>query len=118
MSQAQTPPVTMAEYQALVRRVENLEKILSQQAPGLTLIESEKSAPALEKATDIRAYTRELQAKYARYPSFTNALRAERRAELEREEKLRSRHVRNNGVSAKRKRTRPGRKLTRTGSKK
>ncbi len=88
MPQAETIQVPLAEYQDLVKRVERLELIVSEQLP-----QPPTANPA--PATDVSAIIKELQDEYSRYPSFSQALLAERAAELEREEaQLRSRHVR------------------------
>ncbi len=98
MSDQQTAQVSMADYQALVKRVEELDRIVhGQRAPMET---APKSSVA-----DIRAFIEELQSKYAQYPSFTETLRAERRHEFEREEtRLRTRQLRHTRSSAKTKR--------------
>ncbi|MBI4670264.1 MAG: hypothetical protein HY741_01175 [Chloroflexi bacterium] len=82
MSQGPMIQLTMADYQALVRRVEPLEKIVREQLPPPGNPESEPAPTTPDKVTDIRAYTKELQAKYGKYPSFTQALLADRRAGL------------------------------------
>ncbi|MBI4670263.1 MAG: hypothetical protein HY741_01170 [Chloroflexi bacterium] len=108
-------PEQMADYQALARRVERLEKIVSEQLPKSVTAEVEASPVTPTKTKDIRALIKELQNEYSQYPSLTQALLADRRAELEREEAdLRARQLRHTRAHSKRTRkgnhSRAGRK--------
>jgi len=118
MTPSQMLPELIAEHRELARRVETLEQIVREQNARRIAVEMINNKTTANKVTDIRAYTREVQAKYAKYPSFARALRAERDAERKREQAaLHSRRIRANGVSTKRKRTSPSRKTTRASAK-
>lgn|SRR5581483_2211312 len=104
VNHSQPNQVTLADYQALVRRVENLERIVREQLPSGGEAEYEKKEVSSKNVTDTQSLIQELQDEYTKYPSFTHALLAERAAEREREEtKLRSRRVRTVRAPSKRK---------------
>ncbi len=89
--------VTVTEYQALVKRVEALEKIVQGQPAQV------ETAPK-SGVTDVRALIQEMQNEYAKYPSFTKVLLAERARDRGREEaRIRARQLRTVRAPAKRK---------------
>ncbi len=98
--------VPRKEYQALVQRVEKLERI----------VEEKLGTPAEPSRgdEDIRATLQELQTKYAQYPSFNRALLRERTDERNREQaRLRPGRVRAVRPIAKRGGARTGRRADR-----
>ncbi len=104
VNHSQPNQVTLADYQALVRRVENLERIVREQLASVGEAEYEKKEVSSKNVTDTQSLIQELQDEYTKYPSFTQALLADRAAEREREEsKLRSGRVRTVRAASKRK---------------
>lgn len=116
MTPSQITPVTLAEHQALARRVEKLEKMMRQHSLAPSSKKAAKVAPKRKK--DIRVLIQEMQEKYAGTTSLTQTLLDERRAEVAREEaEIRARLARNSRPSGKGKWTRTRRGTTRRKSK-
>lgn len=116
MTPSQMIPVTVAEHQALARRVEKLERLMRRQSPVSPSKTVSKVPPKRKK--DVRVLIQEMQEKYAGTTSLTQSLLAERRAEIAREEaEIRTRLARRRRAGGQGKGIRTGRGTTRRGAK-
>jgi uncharacterized protein YqfA (UPF0365 family) len=107
-------PELVAEHRALVRRVEQIEKILGRR---LSRTAPKKIVPGIarKRKKDIRVLIQKMQEKYAGGTSLTQSLLAERRAEIAREEtEIRTRLTRRRRAVGQGKGTRTRRGTTRS----
>lgn len=117
MTPSQILPELIAEHQALVRRVEKIEKILNKRLP-VSVPQKPIQTIASKRKKDIRVSIKEMQEKYAGTTLLTQSLLAERRAEIAREEtEIRNRLARHRRTRRQGKGTRTRRVATRSRAK-